>query len=35
MNKVVLGLGSNMGERLSHLQFAVDALRLVPKLRLL
>ena len=35
MNKVVLGLGSNMGERLSHLQFAVDALRLVPKVRLL
>ena len=35
MNKVVIGLGSNMGERFSHLQYAVDALRLVPKVKLL
>ena len=35
MSKVVLGLGSNLGDRLANLQFAVDALRLAPKVRLL
>ena len=35
MNQVVIGLGSNMGDRIAHLQFAVDALRRVPKIRLL
>lgn len=34
MSQVVLGLGSNMGDRLSFLQFALDALRRVPKVRL-
>lgn len=35
MSKVVLGLGSNLGDRLANLQFAADALRLAPKVRLL
>ncbi|MGN0634969.1 MAG: 2-amino-4-hydroxy-6-hydroxymethyldihydropteridine diphosphokinase [Acutalibacteraceae bacterium] len=30
MSKVVIGLGTNMGDRMQNLQFAVDALRLVP-----
>lgn len=33
MSRVVLGLGTNIGERLQNLQFAVDALRLVPDVR--
>ena len=35
MNKVVLGLGSNLGDRQANLQFALDALSRTPKLRLL
>ena len=31
MSKVVLGLGSNQGDRLENLQFAVDTLRRAPK----
>lgn len=31
MNQVVIGLGSNLGDRLSYLQYAVDLLRRVPK----
>lgn len=34
MSKVVLGLGSNLGDRLANLQFALDALRRTPKVRL-
>ena len=30
MNEVVLGLGTNMGNRLENLQAAVDALKLLP-----
>lgn len=33
MSRVVLGLGTNIGERVQNLQFAVDALRLVPDVR--
>ncbi|MBR5620163.1 MAG: 2-amino-4-hydroxy-6-hydroxymethyldihydropteridine diphosphokinase [Clostridia bacterium] len=33
MSNVVVGLGSNLGDRLQNLQFAVDTLRLVPKTR--
>ena len=32
MNKVVLGIGSNLGDRLAYLQSAVDTLRRVPKI---
>lgn len=35
MSKVVLGLGSNLGDRPAHLQFAADALSRTPKMRLL
>ena len=35
MNQVVLGVGSNLGDRMSYLQFAVDTLRRVPKTALL
>ena len=35
MSRVVIGLGSNIGDRLAYLQFAVDALCRVPKLRVL
>ena len=31
MSKVVLGLGSNLGDRLANLQFAVDTLQRAPK----
>ena len=34
MSLVVIGLGGNIGDRLANLQFAVDALRRVPKIRL-
>lgn len=30
MSRVVIGLGTNMGDRLQNLQFAADALRRVP-----
>ena len=35
MNQVVLGIGSNLGDRLSYLQYAVDMLRRVPKTEVL
>ena len=35
MSKVVLGLGSNLGDRLQNLQFAVDTLRRAPKTQVL
>ncbi len=35
MSKVVLGLGSNLGDRLVNLQFAVDTLRRAPKTQVL
>lgn len=34
MSQVVLGLGTNLGDRVQNLQFALDALRLVPKVKL-
>lgn len=34
MSQVVIGLGGNIGDRLAWLQFALDALRRVPKMRL-
>lgn len=33
MSKAVIGLGTNLGDRVQNLQFAVDALRLVPKVK--
>lgn len=35
MSKVVLGLGSNLGDRLENLRFAVDTLRRAPKTQVL
>lgn len=35
MSRVVLGLGTNIGDRMRNLQFAVDSLHLVPKLQVL
>lgn len=35
MSKAVIGLGTNLGERLDNLQFAVDALNLVPGVQVL